>query len=125
MMTLHRRAVRRPAVQTAPGRPEEKHCISSEPSEWGREDAPTATSRAKEILARIGLAALLAPAVFIGGMALPSLSPAGGAGLIAPAFAELEPLQLKSYSEEFSSGLAPVNTVRGEKQTLARPMMPW
>lgn len=71
-------------------------------------------------MARIGLAALLAPAVFMCSVALPSLSPAGGmTGLVAPAFAELDPLQTKSYSEEFSSGLAPVNTVRGEKPSLA------
>lgn len=39
----------------------------------------------------------------------------GGGTLVAPAYAELEPLPLKSYSEEFSSGLAPVNTVRGKR----------
>ena len=55
------------------------------------------------------------PVVFIGGMTLPPAGVAGaGMGAVSPAFAELEPLPLKSYSEEFSSALAPVNSVRGE-----------
>lgn len=69
---------------------------------------------ARRSLATIALAVALTPAVFIAGLALPLSGGGekGGAG-IAPAFAELEPLRLKSYSEEFASGLAPVNTVRG------------
>ena len=69
----------------------------------------------KRTLAKIALAAILTPAVLIGVTALPLAGVAGaGVGAVAPAYAELEPLPLKSYSEEFSSGLAPVNSVRGE-----------
>lgn len=68
---------------------------------------------AKRVLTTAALVAVLAStAVYVGEVAGGA---GGGEGLVAPAFAELEPLPLKSYSEEFSSGLAPVNTVRGKR----------
>lgn len=80
-------------------------------------------SLAKQALATVALAAVFTSVGFVGEGAFspPTGSGAGagagvgsGAGFVAPAYAELEPLPLKSYSEEFSSGLAPVNTVRGK-----------
>lgn len=84
----------------------------------GHSSTPTSSaSPLKQTLAKIALAAILTPAVFIGGMALPPVGVAGaGVGAVAPAYAELEPLPLKSYSEEFSSGLAPVTSVRGDNE---------
>ncbi|CAN0254155.1 unnamed protein product [Ectocarpus sp. 13 AM-2016] len=77
--------------------------------------AETVVSVARQALATVALAAVLTPAVFIGEVTIsPLLAGKGGVAPPSPAFAELEPLPLKSYSEEFSSGLAPVNTVRGE-----------
>ncbi|CAN0395883.1 unnamed protein product, partial [Ectocarpus fasciculatus] len=76
--------------------------------------AETFVSLARQALATVALAALLTPAVFIGEVTVsPLLAGKGGVAPPTAAFAELEPLPLKSYSEEFSSGLAPVNTVRG------------
>lgn len=86
----------------------------------------TFTSLAKQALATVALAAVFTSAGFVGeGAFSPPMTGTGagasagagaGAGVrfVSPAFAELEPLPLKSYSEEFSSGLAPVNTVRGK-----------
>ncbi|CAM9138749.1 unnamed protein product, partial [Scytosiphon promiscuus] len=75
-------------------------------------------SFARKTVVTVALAAVLTPAVFLGEVAFspPTAGKGAGAGAVtavAPAFADLEPLPLKSYSEEFSSGLAPVNTVRG------------
>ncbi|CAB1098542.1 unnamed protein product [Ectocarpus sp. CCAP 1310/34] len=76
--------------------------------------AETVVSLARQALATVALAAALTPAVFIGEVTVsPLLAGKGGVPPPTSAFAELEPLPLKSYSEEFSSGLAPVNTVRG------------
>ncbi|CAN0138525.1 unnamed protein product [Ectocarpus sp. 12 AP-2014] len=76
--------------------------------------AETVVSMARQALATVALAAVLTPAVFIGEVTVsPLLVGKGGVAPPTSAFAELEPLPLKSYSEEFSSGLAPVNTVRG------------
>ncbi len=73
----------------------------------------TLVPRAKRALTTAALAVVLASAaVSVGEVA--GGAGAGGGGIVAPAFAELEPLPLKSYSDEFSSGLAPVNTVRGK-----------
>ena len=82
--------------------------------------AATLVSLAKRAAATLALASFLTSAGSVGEAAFSSPMAGGGTGrstggvLVAPAFAELEPLPLKSYSEEFSSALAPVNTVRGK-----------
>lgn len=79
--------------------------------------ADTLVSLGKRAVATLALASFLTSAVSVGEAAFSSPTAGTGPGrgaFVAPAYAELEPLPLKSYSEEFSSALAPVNTVRGK-----------